>query len=216
MIFEALQNFKPYQDANRISIYLSMPSAEVQTDAIVRHALGQGKQVFVPYLHKSTLDSPDTPARVMDMVHLKSLQDYEGLGRDRWGIPSIDPSTVHERRRILGGPDAHHSDKSSLDLMLVPGVAFDLDESGAVRRLGHGKGFYDFFLNRYLTRLESHPEVSGGIGLFGLALTEQFLDEASEGTVPTGLYDRRLDGLILGSGNVVGHTLDGVLQTKAR
>lgn len=209
MIFEALQNFKPYQDATRISIYLSMPSAEVQTDAIVRHALSHGKQVFVPYLHKSALDIPNTPARIMDMVHLKSLQDYEGLARDRWGIPSIDPSTVHERQRILGGPDVHHSDKSSLDLMLVPGVAFDLDDSGAVRRLGHGKGFYDFFLNRYFSRAESSPEVSGNLRIFGLALTEQFLDATSEGAVPTGLYDRRLDGLILGNGDIVGQALNG-------
>lgn len=190
-----------------------MPSAEIQTDAIVRHALGHGKQVFVPYLHKSTLDIPDTPARVMDMVHLKSLQDYESLARDRWGIPSIDPSTVHERQRILGGPDAHHSDKSSLDLILVPGVAFDLDSSGAVRRLGHGKGFYDFFLNRYFARAASHPEVSGDLKLFGLALSEQLLDAETEGAVPTGQYDRGLNGLILGSGDIVGQTLNKTTST---
>lgn len=207
MIFEALQNFKPYQDANRISIYLSMPAAEVQTDAIVRHALGEGKQVFVPYLHKSSLDIPDTPPRIMDMVHLKSVQDYESLARDRWGIPSIDPSTVHERQRILGGPDAHHSDKSALDLILLPGVAFDLDESGGVRRLGHGKGFYDFFLDRYLSRAMASPGAPIDLQLYGLALTEQFIPETSEFSVPTGPYDRRLDGLIVGNGDIAGTTL---------
>jgi 5-formyltetrahydrofolate cyclo-ligase len=202
LVFEALQNFKPYQDAHRISIYLSMPSGEIQTDAIVRHALGNGKQVFVPYLHKSKLDIPDTPSRVMDMVHLKSLQDYESLELDRWGIPSIDPSTVQDRQRVLGGPEAFHSEKSALDLILLPGVAFDLDEAGAIRRLGHGKGFYDFFLNRYLSRMASSTEAQSPLKLYGLALSEQFLSKADGDGVPTGPYDRRLDGLILGDGHI--------------
>lgn len=203
-IFEALKDFKPYKDAGRISIYLSMPAAEVQTDAIVRHALDAGKQVFVPYLHRSPLETSDTPARVMDMVRLQSIQDYESLQLDRWGIPSIDPATVHDRQRILGGPDVHRSDKSTLDLILMPGVAFDFDEAGSVRRLGHGKGFYDFFLNRYLAKMDP----SGGsldrppLLLYGLALTEQLLSASSGEQVPTGPYDRNLHGLVLGSGQI--------------
>lgn len=179
-----------------------MPAAEIQTDAIVRHALGEGKQVFVPYLHKSPLDIPDTPIRVMDMVLLKSVQDFESLKRDSWGIPSIDPATVHERQRILGGPDVHHSDTSALDLMLLPGVAFDLDETGGVRRLGHGKGFYDFFLNRYLAKAGLSPDDDSSLMLYGLAFTEQFIPSTSEERVPTGQYDRRLHGLFLGNGEI--------------
>jgi 5-formyltetrahydrofolate cyclo-ligase len=175
-----------------------MPATEIQTDAIVRHALGAGKHVYVPYLHKASDPEPGTPARVMDMVHLRSIEDYEGLKRDAWGIPSIDPSTVHERRRILGGPDTHHSDQSTLDLMLLPGVAFDVDvDSGVVGRLGHGKGFYDFFLNRYMAKAKQPLQ------LYGLALTEQILPESSEYRIPIGPYDRRLHGLILGDGNIV-------------
>lgn len=200
-IFESLRDFKPYKDATRISIYLSMPAAEVQTDAIVRDALAAGKQVFVPYLHKSPLETPDTPARVMDMVHLRSVQDYESLTLDRWGIPSIDPATVHERQRILGGPDAQRSDAATLDLMLMPGVAFDFDEAGSVRRLGHGKGFYDFFLNRYLAKQGSSTE-RPPLRLYGLALTEQLLASGSGEEVPTGAHDRRLHGLVLGSGEI--------------
>ncbi|CAI6090048.1 hypothetical protein V2G26_006494 [Clonostachys chloroleuca] len=196
-IFESLQDFQPYKDARRVSIYLSMPAAEIQTDAIVRHALREGKQVFVPYLHKSPLETPDTPARVMDMVHLKNLQDYDSLKRDSWGIPSIDPATVHERQRILGGPGVHHSDKSTLDLILVPGVAFDTDEAGAIRRLGHGKGFYDFFLNRYMEKAGENT-----LRLYGLALTEQFIPDSSELSVPIGQYDRKLHGLVLGNGEI--------------
>lgn len=213
-MFEALRDFKPYQDATRVSVYLAMPAAEIQTDAIVRHALGAGKHVYVPYLHKSPLETPDTPARVMDMVKLESLQDYESLTPDRWGIPSVDPATVHSRRRILGGPDAFHSDLATLDLMVMPGVAFDVDQAGSVRRLGHGKGFYDFFINRYLSKVEGKRLVdleNGNVNgeaekpsllLFGLALNEQFIPPMSEQPVPTGPHDRTLHGLVLGNGEV--------------
>ncbi|OAQ69050.1 5-formyltetrahydrofolate cyclo-ligase [Pochonia chlamydosporia 170] len=201
-IFESLQEFKPYLDAKRISVYLSMPSGEIQTDAIVRHALDSGKQVFIPYLHKSPLETPNTPLRVMDMVHLKSIQDYESLQLDRWGIPSVDPATVHERQRILGGPDAHRSDQAGLDLMLLPGVAFDFDESGAIRRLGHGKGFYDFFMNRYLAKAASPDVEAKPILLYGLALTEQLLSGSPDEQIPMGPYDRRLHGLVLGNGEI--------------
>ena len=179
-----------------------MPSAEIQTDAIVRHALGSGKQVFVPYLHKSPLETPDTPSRVMDMVHLRDLQDYDSLKPDRWGIPSIDPATVSERQRVLGGPDGQPSGVSDLDFMLVPGVAFDLDDAGAVRRLGHGRGFYDFFLNRYAARAALPHGNMTPILLYGLALTEQLLSAASGEQIPMGPHDRRLDGLIIGNGQV--------------
>jgi len=180
-----------------------MPSGEIQTDGIVRHALETGKEVFVPYLHKNPLPSPDLPARVMDMVRLKDIRDYESLKPDRWGIPSIDPATVHERQRIFGGPDAQHSDKTFLDLILMPGVAFDRDpDTGDIRRLGHGKGFYDYFINRHNAKLltlgmQEHPVL-----LFGLALSEQFLACPSEGSVPVGPLDQPLDGLILGNGDI--------------
>lgn len=180
-----------------------MPAAEVQTDAIVRHALAVGKQVYIPYLHKSPLQTPDTPARVMDMVHLKDLEDYEGLKLDRWGIPSIDPATVHMRRRILGGPDAEHSEQATLDFMLMPGVAFDFDEAGSIRRLGHGKGFYDFFINRYLTKIETKGlGAENPLFLYGLALDEQMVPESSDLHVPTDIHDRRLHGLITGNGEI--------------
>lgn len=193
-------------DANRISVFLSMPSAEVQTDEIVRHALALGKQVFVPYLHKSPFpSSPDRPmpARVMDMVRLNNVQDYESLKRDKWGIPSIDPATVQERHRILGTSDRKPSDQPLLDLILMPGVAFDLaPNSREIRRLGHGRGFYDLFLERYAERLEQLHVKGPSVLLYGLGLKEQFLSSATD-EVPVGPYDQPLHGLILGDGKTV-------------
>ncbi|KAM0327957.1 hypothetical protein ACHAQA_005356 [Verticillium albo-atrum] len=203
-VFESLKAFTPYVNAQRISIFLSMPSGEIQTDAIVRHALSSGKQVFIPYLHKSPLGENDAPARVMDMVRLRDLQDYESMQPDKWGIPSIDPTTIDERQRILGGPDAQHSEAATLDMILMPGVAFDLDaETSQLRRLGHGRGFYDFFLQRYWAKTallkNGQPHA---VQLYGLALSEQFVSPDSGGPVPVGQYDKNLHGLLLGNGEV--------------
>ncbi|KAK3948695.1 hypothetical protein QBC32DRAFT_221411 [Pseudoneurospora amorphoporcata] len=203
VVFNTLRNFKPYVDAKRVSVFLSMPTGEVQTDGIVRHALESGKEVFIPYLHKNPLASPNLPVRVMDMVRLRDLYDYESLKPDRWGIPSIDPATVHERQRVFGGPDAYHSDQTLLDLILMPGVAFDIDpETGAIRRLGHGKGFYDYFINRHNQKTIELGKQETPVLLYGLALSEQFLSSPSEGSVPVGPLDQPLDGLILGNGEI--------------
>lgn len=144
------------------------------------------------------------PARVMDMVRLRDVNDYESLKRDKWGIPSIDPATVHERQRILSGPPGNlNQDQATLDLILLPGVAFDVaPHSNEIRRLGHGKGFYDLFLERYAEKLE-HLNIKGpSVLLYALGLKEQFLSSAT-GEVPIGPYDQPLHGLILGDGKLV-------------
>jgi 5-formyltetrahydrofolate cyclo-ligase len=183
-----------------------MPGCEIQTDPIVRHALASGKQVFVPYLHKSGLPPGEGPVRLMDMVSLKSIQDYESLQRDKWGIPSVDSATVHERQRSVGELDGDRSADVLLDLILLPGVAFDLDpETGAVRRLGHGKGFYDYFLHRYALATKTEKDSSSGdpsVLLYALALKEQLLSPTAGEAVPVGVHDQSLDGIILGDGQI--------------
>ncbi|QSZ33777.1 hypothetical protein DSL72_005348 [Monilinia vaccinii-corymbosi] len=198
-----LINFKPYQQAKRIGIYLAMPTGELQTDAIVRHALESGKQVFVPYLYKPTFQSPDTPRSVMDMVDLRSLSDFESLERDSWGIPTIPAETVDERESILKTV----STKGGLDMILLPGVAFDKDpKTNFIRRLGHGKGFYDYFLHRYRQQSGAHMTDPADPGtdvlLYGLALEEQFLKSGAEISVPVGEHDSLLHGLLTGDGEI--------------
>ncbi|TAQ90245.1 5-formyltetrahydrofolate cyclo-ligase [Chlorociboria aeruginascens] len=203
-LYERLITFKPYQEAKRIGVYLSMPSGEIQTEAIVRHALGHGKQVFVPHIQKPRDQTLNTPRPVMDMVDLRDLKDFKELRRDSWGIPTIGTNTVGEREHILKSI----STKSEvLDLILMPGVAFDIDpESGFIRRLGHGKGFYDNFLHQYSHSRGSQTELSIDPGtdilLYGLALEEQFLPSGADFSVPVGEHDSLLHGLLLGNGQI--------------
>ncbi|CAK7227236.1 hypothetical protein SBRCBS47491_006502 [Sporothrix bragantina] len=217
-IYGSLSRFPPFANARRVAVFLSMPAAEVQTDAIVRHALASGKQVFVPYLHKpnAAVKAGDyIPPRVMDMVQLHDVDDYEALERDRWGIPSVSASSVESRRRVLGDgeedmpqdPEEKHQQHqhpvlSTLDLILMPGVAFDVDPATRrIHRCGHGRGFYDYFLHRYALKMAAaHYASVPSVRLYGLALTEQVMPAHS---VPTGPHDQPLDGLITGDGTVI-------------
>lgn len=100
----------------------------------------------------------------MDMLALNSMEEFESLKPDKWGIPSLDEASISDRENCLGGYGVasawhpHTARKSpGLDLIVMPGMAFDK----SLRRLGHGKGYYDKFLARYSTdeeRKKSTPQ----------------------------------------------------------
>lgn len=192
-----------YQNAKRIGVYLSMPAGEVQTDSIVRDALNSGKQVFIPYIYEpSKKGTTETNSRsLMEMVKLVSLADYESLQRDRWGIPSIDPNTFDQRERVL---QTCLEQGGGLDIIFVPGVAFQIDlQSKLVRRLGHGKGYYDSFLHQYQAKFHSDSQVSSQLkvpSLYGLCLKEQYLSTDDKIDVPMETHDYLLQGLAIGDG----------------
>jgi 5-formyltetrahydrofolate cyclo-ligase len=186
--------------AKRLSIYLSMPSGEIQTTSIVRHALQNGKAVFVPYLYPSENQDGNTPKKVMDMVRLKDLEDYEGLKRDSWGIPTISKESVAQRERIL---DDAGRGEVGLDLILLPGLAFEVLGAGnGVKRLGHGRGFYDYFLHRYRDTYEKEV-VGNTLLLYGLTLEEQIMGGPGGNDVPVGELDVLIDGLVVGDGRII-------------
>ena len=79
----------------------------------------------------------------------------------------------------FGIREAKHNfvfDKNSIDLFLVPGVAFDM--SG--KRMGFGKGYYD----RYLLDLDTYK--------IGICFREQLDDN-----IPTDEYDIKMDEIIV-------------------
>lgn len=143
-----------------------MSKGELMTKAIVEDALAKNKQIFVPYIYKVPQKlGNDRPRKLMDMASLHSNKDYKNIEghRDAWGIPSVEEKSLSDRQKILDdkenlvwGIRRHQTDpesaeervglsKSDLDLIVMPGVAFDR----RCERLGHGKGFYDLFLQRY-------------------------------------------------------------------
>lgn len=105
-----------YRAAQRIFLYIGMPT-EPDTAAIIEQALKDGKDVFVPKCVSKT---------EMLAVRIRSTDD---LAPGAYGIP--EPTDLSETIE----PDA-------IDLILVPCVSAWTDG----RRLGHGAGYYDRFL----------------------------------------------------------------------
>ncbi len=105
-----------YQKAKRIMAFLNMPD-EVSLDALIRDALQAGKEVYVPVcLDRTRLEA-----------HRLEALDQAVCGA--YGIRTAPP----------GSP---RIDADKLDLIIVPGLAFDRQG----HRLGHGAAYYDRFL----------------------------------------------------------------------
>ncbi|GES64012.1 5-formyltetrahydrofolate cyclo-ligase [Aspergillus terreus] len=184
-----------YQHAKRIGVYLSMPSGELSTTAIVQDALSKGKEVFVPYIHSVESPSPSPTQKkmsIMDMLALESMEEFTSLVPDKWGIPSLSETQVTNKKNCLGGIGVSkggtiRDDIHGLDMIVMPGMAFD----EGFRRLGHGKGYYDHFLSRYA---EAAAATTTKMPLLvALSLREQLVAE-----VPVTTHDWRVDALIVG------------------
>lgn len=136
-----------YLRARSLSVYLTMPTGELQTEEVVRNALSQGKTVYIPFTKLP--DEPDT----MKMLRLDSIQDLDNLKPNAWKIPEHESAAGrHEgvfvialHKHVLSSQSTRPAldpDSEGLDLILLPGLAFDRQRT----RLGHGKGYYDRYL----------------------------------------------------------------------
>lgn len=92
--------------------------------------------------------------------------------------------------------DAMNPKAPAMDLILIPGVAFDEE----CNRLGRGKAYYDRFLQSY-TSTRPRPL------LMAIALEPQILSHGER--VPTWDWDFQLDGIISPSGIVWRKKLEG-------
>lgn len=115
-IVKRLLRLEEYAMAKNVMFYMGV-NKEVKTEEAAKAALEAGKNVAVPV---TDLEN----GRIMP-VKLKSLGD---LRPGAYGI--LEPA---ERNEV---------DAKSIDIVLVPGVAFDSDGN----RIGYGLGFYDRFL----------------------------------------------------------------------
>ncbi|WOO84554.1 5-formyltetrahydrofolate cyclo-ligase [Vanrija pseudolonga] len=198
-VFNVLRQQKFYQEARSVGCYLSMKKGELRTGAIVSDLLQSNKALYTPYLPPAASQADqDTP--LMEMLRLYSPADLAACPLDKWGI--LDPGTVRrdaghdgERRE-----DVNDTSAPALDLILVPGVAFDA-ACNRVRvapptdnpdpQLGRGKAHYDRFL-------ASYSSTRGKPLLIALALSPQLVDTP----VPVTPSDFVLDGVVSPSGLV--------------
>lgn len=146
LILKFLLSEKVFSDASSVALYFPV-NGEVDTREIFKECVDLEKKVFFP----KTLGS--------DLVFLRT-RNIEELTPGGFSIP--EPPADAERART-----------DELDLVLVPGVAFD--PSG--NRIGYGKGFYDRFLKDIPRQMR-----------FGLAYRFQVLESvpSDETDVKTG------------------------------
>jgi 5-formyltetrahydrofolate cyclo-ligase len=119
-ILRRLRDLPIFQSGATVLWYVSVRT-EVETRSTIREMLSAGQSAVVPYCHE-------------DRLRLCRLMEDGDLARGRYGIDE-PTATIRER------PD-RRVDIASIDVVIVPGVAFDA--SGT--RLGHGQGYYDKLL----------------------------------------------------------------------
>ena len=117
-----IYNSKWYKNADVIMIYVSFEN-EVETHDIINCALKSGKRVIV---------SVCTEGNTLIPVEITSLND---MIPNKYSI--LEPSVI---KKYTG----------NIDVVLVPGIAFDR----AFNRVGFGCGYYDRFLSEYTDALK--------------------------------------------------------------
>ncbi len=119
-ICQTLVDSEEYQKANTILWYLDARS-EVRTRHFIPSALLSSKKIVVPYCVDGFLQ----------LFHLKSMEDL-----------MVGMYKILEPKSELRDLPEYRVDVQEIDLIVVPGVAFD--RRGA--RMGHGFGYYDKLL----------------------------------------------------------------------
>ncbi|NLY11638.1 MAG: 5-formyltetrahydrofolate cyclo-ligase [Firmicutes bacterium] len=117
-ILDSLFNHEAYQKAISIMTYIGFGS-EIDTWQIIEQAWANGKIVYVPKIVKTTERST--------MIAVK-INERDDLAAGTWGI--LEPI------------NSEPADASEIDLIIVPGLAFNAQGY----RIGYGGGYYDQFL----------------------------------------------------------------------
>ena len=141
-IFNKLKEMDFYKNANNVMVYIPLDNEnEVLTEPIINDLWNRGKKVFIPLtVHKT---------KEIIVSELKDLKKDLRIGN--FGV--LEPKKEATRP----------TDPSILNMVIVPGVAFD--KKGY--RIGHGAGYYDRFL----------PKLSKKTATVSLAFDMQLIDK---------------------------------------
>ena len=119
-IVNRFMDLAEYHAANTVMFYVDVRD-EVRTRQALPEALASGKRIVVPYCVDGELE----------LFLLENMEELE-LGMYR----------ILEPKNELRSIETNRLQPADLDLVMVPGVAFD--QNGG--RTGHGKGYYDKLL----------------------------------------------------------------------
>ncbi len=154
LIAEHLYKMASYRNAKAVMFFISFGS-EVDTRPMVEETISRGKQALAPKAIKDT----------RDLIPSQILNWEKDLSPGAYNIPEPEEETLRPREPEI------------IDLLIVPGVAFDHEK----RRLGYGGGYYDRFISLL------NPKTP----LVALSFELQIISE-----VPADKWDRRVDYII--------------------
>ncbi|KNF00072.1 hypothetical protein PSTG_06694 [Puccinia striiformis f. sp. tritici PST-78] len=136
----------------------------------------------------------------MEMLKLENWAEFQtGLVPVTFSLSSNSPKVLQFDPTKISGRENGLTE--GLDLILLPGLAFDRFGN----RLGHGKGYYDEYLEEYdcspsspnldqTTSTETPENGRKSPVLVGICLREQLLPEKE--FIPVHAHDRKLDYII--------------------
>ncbi|MBZ9688757.1 5-formyltetrahydrofolate cyclo-ligase [Clostridium estertheticum] len=153
-IIETIMKLQEFINCKNIMLYLSFDN-EVNTYTLAKWCLDNGKKVIVPYCIKETREI--IPFEINNLTN--------DLTKSSFGI-------MEPKHNLL-----KKADIEDIDLIIVPGVAFDEH----CNRLGFGAGYYDRFL----------PKREKNTSIIGISYDYQVINK-----IPTDVYDVPLDLII--------------------
>ncbi len=156
-----------WKNARSVGLYMALPQ-EVPTKALVERAWQEGKRVYLPLCHKKQRGE-------MDFIACLGQEDL-ALGAYAIMEPTEEAAARFGAKLVL------EADENQLDILFVPGVAFD--KQG--HRIGFGGGYYDRFLQRLLL-----GECKANTRCIGMALAWQVLEK-----VPYDTWDIPMHGMV--------------------
>lgn len=168
-VHHQLLQLDQFKLAKSVAIYMNMENLEVQTKSIIKSCFDLNKLVYLPKI-ENCIKINRKPSH-LQMIPITNYQD----------IINLKPSGKYNLLEPNSGIDIFDSNQQ-LDLILIPGVAFDLSK----HRLGHGGGYYDEFLSTYFKNYQKIPY------LIGLGLNQQLIDN-----IPIESHDWTLNKLII-------------------
>ena len=154
-IAATLMKIKEYKEVGTVLFY-SAKGNEVKTENLIRAAIKEGKRVLLPVTNIEKKE-----------IIVAEIKDYGSeLLEGAFGI--LEP-----KRKIT-------VDEKAIDVVIVPGVAFDL----TCHRLGYGHGFYDKLLHRLAAENPSMVTI-------GLSYDFQVVEK-----LPAEGHDHKLDKIV--------------------
>ena len=205
IISDIIAGTAEYKSSRSVSCYLSTPK-EISTSPIISRIFQDGKALYVPRLSKGVMQmvcvttgragAVTSSVAPNDGCSGGTQQDVNQFPRDKWLIPT--PPSSYATLAYSGEGSAL---TNPVDLIILPGAAFDPNN---LNRLGHGKGYYDKYLDFIKSCVGENGSSDGGGGgqgraalpyLIGTCMKEQLMKD-----LPAEDHDWKVDMIAVDSG----------------